>query len=407
MNSSQVHIFTSITSNYLPKARVLAQSVKDRDVGACFHLMLSDEPPAGFDLASEPFDNLIRLQDLGIENLKAWAFGHTVVELCTAVKGFAFQHILSRHGAGKVFYFDPDMVVFDRLDELIERLDQHSILLTPHQCEPEQTIEGIADNEIASLKHGVFNLGFLGIRNSQQGRAFVDWWAARLHHFCHDAIADGLFTDQRWVDLAPCFFTNIEIMRDAGFNVATWNLSNRNATGSRASGVRINDEPLGFYHFSGFDSGAQEIMLNKYGAKSPVLNELREWYIAECERMGQSELGRLPARYGSFADGTPITKAQRVLYRQREDLKQAFPDPFAIEPQYHCFRDWFAVNGETATLPAQVIAHADTRWALVLQDFLKFSEARLYQTRRLGKLSKRFALFSLHFAQWLGRRVFG
>ena len=33
--------------------------------------------------------------------------------------------------------------------------------------------------------------------------------------------------------------------------------------------------------------------------------------------------------YGAYADGTPIEKAHRVLYRQRADLQQAFPDPFA------------------------------------------------------------------------------
>jgi len=184
MNYGAVHVFTSITSNYLPKARVLARSVKQRAPEVQFHLMLSDVPPPGFDLAAEPFDHLIRLEDLAIEQAAQWAFGHTVVDLCTAVKGFAFQRLLDLPGAEKAFYFDPDMVVFDRLDELIERLDRHSILLTPHQCEPEDTLEAIADNEIASLKHGVFNLGFLGVRNSDEGRRFIDWWAARLEHFC-------------------------------------------------------------------------------------------------------------------------------------------------------------------------------------------------------------------------------
>ena len=47
--------YTSITSNYIPKARVLAHSVKRAAPGSRFHLLLSDVPPAGFDLADEPF----------------------------------------------------------------------------------------------------------------------------------------------------------------------------------------------------------------------------------------------------------------------------------------------------------------------------------------------------------------
>lgn len=405
MKQATVHIFTSITSNYLPKARVLAQSVREHAPDACFHLMLSDDPPASLDLSQEPFDNLIRLEDLAIENLAQWAFGHTVVELCTAVKGFAFQHIFSRHKAEKIFYFDPDMVIFGRLDELIERLDRHSILLTPHQSVPETTLEAIADNEIASLKHGVFNLGFLGLRNSEQGCGFADWWASRLKFFCHDLLSEGLFTDQRWVDLAPCFFTDLEVMRDAGFNVATWNLSNRRATGSRAQGVRINDEALGFYHFSGFDSGAQEIMLNKYGSTSPVLLELREWYIAECERMGQSVLGRLPARYSSFADGTPILKAQRVLYRTREDLRSAFPDPFDVSRKNDCYRDWYAQNGDAALLPIEVVVRPDTRYAQAVQDFLAFTESRMARTRRLDGWRKTLASSVLRLTRRAAQRL--
>jgi len=391
MDHRNVHVFTSITSNYLPKARVLAASVKKLAPACHFHLMLSDDPPPGFSVANEPFDHLIHLQDLALENAAQWAFGHTVVELCTAVKGFAFQYLLSQPGADKVFYFDPDMVVFGRLDELVERLDQSSILLTPHQCEPEETLEAIADNEIASLKHGVFNLGFLGIRNSAEGRRFVDWWASRLHHFCRDAIGEGLFTDQRWVDLAPCFFEDVEVMRDAGFNVATWNLSHRRVSGTIEDGVRINDEALGFYHFSGFDSGAQEVMLGKYGDGNPALHALRDWYIDACERAGQSVLGKRPARHACYADGTPITKPERTLYRQREDLRSAFPDPYATEPANACYRDWYRVHGPTNGQDGVLLARHDARYASVVEDFLRFTEQRLDQTHRLGGWRKRLA----------------
>ena len=47
-----VHAYTSITSNYLPKARVLAESVKRLDPGLQLHLVLPDNAPVGFNLAS-------------------------------------------------------------------------------------------------------------------------------------------------------------------------------------------------------------------------------------------------------------------------------------------------------------------------------------------------------------------
>lgn len=402
ISDSAVHVFTSITSNYIPKARVLANSIKRISPSTTFHLMLCDTPPADFDLAAEPFDALLELESLGISELKQWVFGHTVVELCTAVKGFAFRTLLQR-GAQKVFYFDPDMVVFDRLDQLIERLDAHSILLTPHQCEPEQTLDAIADNEIASLKHGVFNLGFLGIRNSTEGRRFIDWWAARLQHFCVDDIPGGLFTDQRWVDLAPCFFDDLRVMRDAGFNVATWNLTHRRVSGSLAGGIRVNDEPLGFYHFSGFDSGAQETMLNKYGSADPTLFEMRSWYIGECEKNGQSLLGRLPARYSNYDDGTPITRAERRLYRIRGDLRAAFPDPFDTSDRGG-YKAWFAVNAGEADTATRVELRDEVRYSQSLADFLAFTERRLHQSARARPV-KAAALGALRLARAVSRRL--
>jgi hypothetical protein len=337
-----VHLFTSITANYLPKARVLAHSAKKQAADVRFHLLLCDQYPPGADSAAEPFDSIINVTELPIPDLKPWLFGHTVVEMCTAVKALGFLEIARRHQADKIFYFDPDIVILSDLAGLIERLERHSILLTPHQSEPEQSLEAIMDNEIASLKHGVFNLGFLGVRTSSEGLRFLNWWAERLRYFCHDDIAGGLFTDQRWMDLAPTFFEDIAILREPIYNVATWNLTHRQVGGSLERGLTINGEPLSFYHFSGFDGGAQEIMLKKYADAGSALFDLRRWYVAECRRMGQDEMGDRRCRYDYFDNGERIAKAQRILYRSRLDLQRAFPDPFQIASD--CYHHWYRRN---------------------------------------------------------------
>lgn len=402
--TSNVHAFTSITSNYLPKARVLARSVKKTDPTVNFHLMLSDDLPAGFDLDAEPFDSVITAESLPIDDLKGWLFSHTVVELCTAVKGLAVEYIFEHRGADKVFYFDPDMVVFSRLDELASELDRHSVLLTPHQTEPETSVEAIMDNEMASLTYGVFNLGFVGVRNDGEGRRFSRWWADRLLQFCHDDLERGLFTDQKWVNLAPCFFDNVRVLRSPAFNVATWNITNRQATGSVQDGVWINGEPLGFYHFSGFDSGDQEVMLNKYGKHSPVLFELRDWYIAECEAQGQSQLGTLLYKYAAFDDGTPISRTQRILYRQREDLRRAFPDPFSTAGNGG-YKSWFAVNAQDEPQAYKVITiRPQAGFFNVLADLATYFR----HTARSGKVRNPLTRALLNSAAWglgLAQRV--
>ncbi len=264
-----MHIFTSITANYLPKAAALAISVKRLHPEAVFHVVLCDELPPCPSITTGAFDSIINIKDLPIDNLPSWIFKHRLVELCTAVKGTAFQHIADRFGAERIYYFDPDIVVLGRLDALERKLDSSSILLTPHLAEPETLHQAILDNELCALRHGIYNLGFLAVRVSSQGRRFIDWWADRLRQFCYDDVKSGLFTDQRWVDLAPAYFDDIAIVREPEFNVATWNLTHRRATGTAPYEIRINDRPLVFYHFSGFDSGAQRACSIATGRRAP------------------------------------------------------------------------------------------------------------------------------------------
>ncbi len=338
------YVFTSIAANYIAKARVLAESLKRFHPDLPFYAVLCDAVPPWLDFENEPFDGILTPDDLGIGNVKRWLFQHSLVEASTGVKGFAVQTLLSRPDCSGVLYFDPDIVILAPLDELLSKLGSYSVLLTPHQAEPERDTEAIVDNEICSLKHGVFNLGFLGVSNSPEGRRFADWWADRLRQFCVDDIPNGLFTDQRWVDLAPAFFDQLSILRDPVFNVSTWNLTNRTVEGTLQDGLTTGGKRIVFYHFSGLDSGAQRTMLDKYGAAMPALYDLRSWYLAECERLGQSLYGDYPWAYAAFDNGKTITGAHRRLYRSRADLQAAFPDPYSTSDPNRSYCHWFALK---------------------------------------------------------------
>lgn len=384
-----MHYYTSITSNYLPKARVLARSVKRHDRDAVFHLLLSDSPPPGWTLAGEPFDTVLRLEDLPIEGRKAWAFGHALVEMCTAVKGPGALEIVRRYQPDKLVYFDPDIVVLNNLCGLAAELAQHSVLLTPHLTDPEATPAGVLDNEISALKHGIYNLGFVGFSCKGEGLRCMNWWAQRLVDHCRDDIPGGLFTDQRWADHIPAMFDGVRILREPVYNVATWNLSNRRATGRAPEGLLINGQPLVFYHFSGFDSGAQKTMLELYGKHSPVLNELRNWYIAECEREGQSDLGSIPCVYSRYDNGEVIPRAHRLLYRDRLDVQRAFPDPYDTKDVNRSYYHWYKANEEVAHESLQTGSVVNARLHELEQELDAIKRSRSWQwAKRLSSWAR-------------------
>ena len=323
-----VHCFTSISFSYLGRARVLARTLRQVHPDWTIWVCISDEAPPGFDFDGSEFDRVLFVHDLPVPELEGWIFQHNVVELCTAVKGLVLERILSE-GASKVVYLDPDIAVFNDLEQVLDRLDSAAVVLTPHAVDPETKPFAVSDNEISALKHGVYNLGFVAVAGTDEGRRFARWWRDRLIAHCVEDVPNGLFTDQRWCDLVPAFFEPVSILRDPGFNVASWNLGQRRIAIERGTGdIRVNGSPLRFFHFTKIDH-VGEHMLERYSDGNLAVFELMEWYKRLLRR---HEPANLPAkwwRYGSFDDGVPVPQPARRAYRGRADLQATFPTPFS------------------------------------------------------------------------------
>ena len=363
------HFFTSVAVNYIPKARVLARSIRRFHPNAAIHLVLADAVPDSFHLEEEPFSRLWTLEDIDIPKEPGWLFEHSLVELSTAVKGFVLWDLLNLPDCDSVIYFDPDIVLLASLDRLLNEFESGSILLTPHSTEPDEDTRAIEDHELVALRHGTFNLGFLGVKNDDEGRRFAAWWRHRLRMYCFDAVSFGLFTDQRWADLVPSFFPGHRILTDPAYNVCTWNLNSRTVTGTLQHGLLVNGRPLVFYHFSGFDRGAQKSMLDRYGGGMRALYELRAWYRKACDDAGQAGYGTMPWALGRFPSGEPILQAHRNLYRADARVRSWFPDPYQTGGQQASYADWFRSNAapflppQPAPLPPdKSIAHDWADW---------------------------------------------
>lgn len=321
-------VFTSCVANYLPKARVLAASLKEQQPDWQFCLLLGEDPPAGFDLAAEPFDRVIGYEDLEIPDLPAFLFKHRLVELCTAVKGMALNHFLEKEKQPKVIYLDPDIMVLGSMKPLEQMLDSHDILLTPHQLAPQTGAQAIEDNEICSLRHGVFNLGFVAAANRPEGIAFSRFWRDRLQAYCRDDKNRGLFTDQKWCDLAPAYFPSLGIVRDPGCNAASWNLTDRRITRDSSGRYLANGAPLRFYHFTGYDSGMGRVMSSIYGANMPAVAELWNVYDRKLRDAGHERMKKHAWSGGFYANREPISDEARVYYRETPSIQALYPDPY-------------------------------------------------------------------------------
>ncbi len=388
-----MHVYTSITKSYLPKARVLAKSVKKFHPDWTFVLLYSDDLPENFDLSKEPFDEIITIDKLGIPNWQRWAFGHTIVELCTAVKGTAAELLAQRSDVKKVMYLDPDIKVFNSLADLDGLLDTHDILLTPHLLDAESDIASICDNELSALKHGVYNLGFFAARTDGQGLDFIKWWAERLRLFCRDDIPSGIFTDQRWCDLAPAFYSRLHIVRDRGCNVATWNIAHRPLSKDAAGTFLTAGVPLRFYHFTGYDSGAGFGMLARYASSQEVAQELWDIYAKDIKAEGQGDPNLKSWIYGNFENGEAIPTKARRLYQQRKDVQEKFPSPYSVvEPSYF---SWWKVETDEGRNQSLHQGTASKSIGHLLAQSLKSPKAGFQNYNKAINVIKREGLIAL------------
>lgn len=327
---NQTIVCTAIASNYLPKAKVLARSIKRTNPNIDVIICLVEKEMNPEAKLCKYFDHIVLAKDLGFENFEKFIFKYKLVEASTAVKGQLFKYLMNKYkNVDQFVYFDPDILVLESLEELQSAFDKHSIILTPHLLEPEEYDDAIWENEICTLRYGIFNLGFLALKRSEETDRFLNWWSKRLEFYCYDNLAAGLFTDQKWINLAPAFFEDICILRHPGYNVAPWNLTRRNVTLTNINQYKVNGNPLVFFHFSGFDSGANAYMLNKYapGPNNAVLN-LRQQYIKELDEMGQIHLGKTSWSYNYFMSGEGITDIARFSYRNNLNFQESVSNPF-------------------------------------------------------------------------------
>jgi len=325
-------VCTIVAKNYLPYARVLMDSVRLWNPALLRVVVLVDRIDGCFNPSDEDFA-LIVSEDLNIPKSKWFHFKYTILELSTAIKPYALEFLLHRYELDKVIFLDPDIKLYASLQGILDRLEDYSILLTPH-------LTGVLEDDFRPsdldiLRSGTYNLGFLALASRPETFSFLEWWRKRLYDLCVVDLPRGLFVDQRWVDLVPGLFSGVGIIREPGYNVAYWNLGLRNIEW-REGQLRVNGEPLCFFHFSGFDpTEPEQFSRHQNRFRLSMLNRPTQELILEyCGGLlsrGFEECRNWPYAYSRFQNGFAIPDVGRPLHHEASELANVLEDPFGEE----------------------------------------------------------------------------
>ena len=250
--------FTVCNLAYLHKALSLAESYK-KNTGNLIKLYIFDEKreiPDFSDIAE-----IIWIRDLQIDNFNNLAFKYDVTEFTTSLKPYLASQLLENFD--KVIFFDPDVFILNSISSILDLLDKHPIVLTPHYVMPQESGTDLDQSDLGMLRFGSFNLGFFAV-SKVEGKEFLNWWDKRCKDLCFFETQFGLSTDQKWVSIAPCFFPNLHISFDLGLNVSFWNLHERSVAISDNTNYLVNDKyELIFFHFSSYNQENPEALTTR------------------------------------------------------------------------------------------------------------------------------------------------
>jgi len=287
------------------------QSVRTFHPDAIRVIILADRKRAfvDIDLAAE----LWSCDELDIAKIEGMKVYYAVIEFNTALKPYAFSWLFEHFHAKSVIYLDPDIWLFSPMHEVLAGLKSYSIVLTPHVMAPLQDDKEPSDHTI--MKSGIYNFGFFAARSDADAHRLIDWWADRCLAHCRVDIPGHLFTDQRWMDMAPVLVNKPLILRHPGYNVAYWNLAHRRVQNTADDIWTVNGERLVFFHFSGvvpddptvFSKHQNRFKASELGAVGILCDRYRAAALANRWRQYKD----VPYSYDRFADGSRVEPAMR------------------------------------------------------------------------------------------------
>ncbi|MFV8327796.1 hypothetical protein [Flavobacterium sp. ZS1P14] len=335
--------FTICAKNYIGLALALEKSIRERNDDVDFFIFVADEFSAEEEIENLPDNIIVAKNTIGIsqEQWQQMSFKYDLTEFCTSIKPSCFKYLFERFKPDACVYFDPDILVFNSLDTIYDELEYKSIIVTPHITTIQDVYTGKL-NERNLLYSGMFNLGFLALKNDANAKKMLDWWEIRLEDRCFQNMMENYFTDQKWMDFLPSFFpTQLLISHDLGLNVAPWNFYEReiiNRDNSLFVKNRIKKEvntvyPLTFVHFSGYNYKAlidgeiiQGNIKNFEGYED--FKEIFDRYAKFIKQSDFSKYIKLGYSYNYFSNHVSISSVYRKLFRRLYEDKKIISNPF-------------------------------------------------------------------------------
>lgn len=157
------------------------------------------------------------------------------------------EYVLQELNFDTVIFIDGDTYTYHDYEDLQDTAQNHSLVVIPHLTTPLPNDNKFPQNRIICLS-GNYNTGVWAA--SKKGLNFIKWWKEQTILFPITKPEAGFVNEQGWLRFAADFDDNVKVFRHPGYNVAYWNIKQRDII-IQNSKLYIDQKPLAVIHFSG------------------------------------------------------------------------------------------------------------------------------------------------------------
>jgi hypothetical protein len=218
-----------------------------------------------------------------------------------SMKPVLVTHLVEKENYDKVIFLDADIYFYGKYEFIFDRLDQGSVLLSPHSRCADPDIDPI--NFQKNFSQGVFNGGFIAI--NRKGLKAMEWLAKACLFNCTNDPSKGYYYDQKYFDFLPARFSGVMSLDHPGCNVAEWNMIDCKRSVVNGNVVINNLYPIIFIHFSSalpgnIFSGDDGLLLDyliqyskAIGKYNPSINLIQKLELQRDKAIAMGKLGRI------------------------------------------------------------------------------------------------------------------
>lgn len=236
---------TLFDSNYLLKGVAMVRSLLCHCPEANIYILCMD------DLALEllarlslPGAVLIPLAAIEDQQLLQAKQDRSVAEYCWTLSScFTWYVLMEFPSISYITYLDADIFFYSSLDPIFSEVASASIAIIEHRFSPRYI-----DREV----NGRFCVEWVGFARDEQGLKCLAHWREQCIEWCYYRLEETRMGDQKYLDQWPSLYGECHIIKSIGAGIAPWNYDAHHIDGGLAAPIRVDGEPLIFYHFHQF-----------------------------------------------------------------------------------------------------------------------------------------------------------